>query len=239
MSAILWALIGTAAAAVGVFLFYACSVPTSQFFRPVLNRGPVEGRRLALTFDDGPCAPFTAQILDVLKEHHVSATFFLCGKNVESFPDLARRMVAEGHTVGNHAFSHPFLYLRSRRFMGEEIGRTQQAIERATGVRPRFFRPPYGARWFGLMRVLKQQGLQMVMWSATGYDWMKGEEGILQSVLKEIRPGAVILLHDGRNVLPVSDIDRSATVVALPQIITKAREAGFEFVSLQEFRPEV
>jgi peptidoglycan-N-acetylglucosamine deacetylase len=234
MSAMFWTLLVIAAAAVGAFLFYACSVPSSQFFRPALHRGPAEFRRVALTFDDGPCAPFTGQILDVLKEYHVPAAFFVCGKNVETFPDLARRMVAEGHTVGNHTFSHPFLYFRTRRAMRDEIVRTQQAIETATGVRPRLFRPPYGARWFGLMQVLKQQGLKMVMWSATGYDWKYGADRILQSVLGEVQPGAVILLHDGRNVLPASQIDRSATVRALPQMIAKAREAGFEFVSLQK-----
>jgi peptidoglycan-N-acetylglucosamine deacetylase len=237
MSTLLWSLLAIAAAAVGVFLFYACSVPSSRFFRPALHCGPANERRVALTFDDGPCMPFTGQILDVLKEQQVPATFFVCGKNVETFPQLARRIVEEGHTLGNHTFSHPFLYFSSRRAMSDEIARTQQAVEDATSVRPRLFRPPYGARWFGLMRVLKQQGLKMVMWSATGYDWKFGPDRILQSVMGEIRPGAVILLHDGRNVLPASEIDRSATVQALPQIIIMAREAGFEFVTLQDLFP--
>lgn len=226
-----------AAAAVAAFLYYACTVPSSGFFRPVLHRGPTEPRRLALTFDDGPCAPFTEQILDVLKKQRVPGTFFVCGKNVERSPEIVRRIVEEGHTLGNHTYSHPFLYLRSQRAMTREIERTQQAIEAAAGVRPRFFRPPYGGRWFGLMRVLSKQGLKMVMWSATGYDWKYGADDILKSVMAEIRPGAVILLHDGRNALPPGQVDRSATVKILPSLVARSREAGFEFVSLQDLFP--
>ncbi len=234
MSLFLWILLVVAIASLGAFFYHVCSVPSSRFFRPAWHRGSTKGRRVALTFDDGPCPPFSTQILDVLKEQRVPATFFLCGKNVERFPEIARRMAEEGHTLGNHAYSHPFLYLRSRRAMREEIARTQQVIEKATGVRPRFFRPPYGGRWFGLMGVLKEQGLTMVMWSATGYDWMRGAEGIQRAIREEIRPGAVILLHDGRNVLPAEQINRSATVEALPQLIAQARAAGFEFVPLHD-----
>ncbi len=98
-------------------LAYACIIPSSQVFSPVVNRGPAESRNVVLTFDDGPAPPFTEQILDILAEHGISATFFLCGKNVERHPEIARRIVREGHTIGNHTYSHPFLMGRSRRFM--------------------------------------------------------------------------------------------------------------------------
>jgi len=88
---------------------YAWSIPTLQLFGPALLRGPQVGRRVALTFDDGPAPVFTEQILDVLRGRNVKATFFLCGKNVERYPEIARRVKAEGHAIGNHTYSHPFL----------------------------------------------------------------------------------------------------------------------------------
>lgn len=219
---------------VGLFV-YACASPSSQLFRPVLTRGPNQERCLALTFDDGPAAPFTRQILDILRERGVPATFFVCGQNVDRFPDIIERIHREGHTLGNHTYSHPFLYFKTRRRIAEEIDRTQGAVERAIGVRPQMFRPPYGGRWIGLMPTLAERGIKMVMWSATGYDWKQGSEAIVNSVLKEINPGSVILLHDGHNVCPPESIDRSATVAALPTIIARAQEAGYRFVPIRHF----
>jgi peptidoglycan-N-acetylglucosamine deacetylase len=217
------------------WFFYACTLPTSKFFRPVLVRGPVQNRTIALTFDDGPAPPFTEQVLDVLRAKNVTATFFVCGQNVERYPEITRRIAREGHTLGNHTFSHPLLYMRSRRFIADEIDRTQKAIESAAGVRAEVFRPPYGGRWPGLMEVLGIRGLKLVMWSATGYDWRLTKNGIVNSVLREISPGAVLLLHDGRNVDPADGIDRAGTVQALPEIIDKARVAGYEFVPITKF----
>lgn len=229
-------LLGLAVA--GGLFFYACTVPSSQIFRPVLACGPADGRRLALTFDDGPSSPFTEQILDTLRAKQVAATFFVCGKNVERHPEIVRRALREGHTLGNHTYSHPFLYFRRRETIADEIDRTQAALEKVAGIRPRLFRPPYGGRWLGLMPVLAERDMIMIMWSATGYDWKYRTEAIVRSTLEELGPGAVILLHDGHNVRPLDEIDRSGTVRALPVIIDKAREAGFRFVPLQEFIPK-
>jgi peptidoglycan/xylan/chitin deacetylase (PgdA/CDA1 family) len=223
--------------AFGLWFWWACSEPWSTFFRPVLIRGPRDGKRIALTFDDGPSDGFTPHVLDILREHQVPATFFLCGKNVEQHPGLLRRIVAEGHAVGNHTYSHPFMYFKSRRRMAEEIDRTQEAIEQVAGFRPKVFRPPYGARWFGLVPTLRERGLHMVLWSATGYDWKKDVPGIVAATLRELQPGAVILLHDGRDTYPASEIDRSRTVAALPAIIAAARERGYTFTALEDFLP--
>ena len=112
-------------------------MPSSTFFRPVLIRGPQQGKRDLLTFDDGPAEQFTEQVLEILREHQVPATFFVCGKNVEKHPDLLRRIVAEGHEVGNHTYSHLFVYFKSRRRMAEEIDHTQAIIEKVIGFRPK------------------------------------------------------------------------------------------------------
>lgn len=221
--------------AVAAFSYYACAVPSSEIFRPVMVRGPADGRRIVVSLDDGPSSPFTEQILDILREKKVPATFFVCGANVERYPDIVKRIVRDGHTLGNHTYSHPALAFRTPAQMADEVDRTQSAIEKVVGIRTVFFRPPYGIRLPGLMGVLGKRGLKLIMWSATGYDWKCGAEEIVRLALKELHPGSIILLHDGHNTLPPDQIDRSATVRALPELIDKARDAGFEFVSLGEF----
>jgi peptidoglycan-N-acetylglucosamine deacetylase len=221
-------------AGVAVF-FYACAAPSAKIFRPVVAKGTGKGRRLVLSFDDGPSSPFTEQILDILRAKKVPATFFLCGKNVERYPDIVKRIVLEGHAVGNHTYSHPALCFRSSRRIAEEIDRTQAAIDRAAGPHARLFRPPFGIRWPGLMSVLSQRGMKLIMWSATGYDWKYCEDRIVQSALRELHPGAIILLHDGRTTLAPKQVDRSGTVKALPTIIDRALEDGYRFVPIEEF----
>ena len=223
--------------AFGLWFWWACATPSSLFFRPVLNRGPGGEKRVSLTFDDGPSVGFTEQVLDILREHRVPATFFVCGKNVEQHPSLLQRIAAEGHEIGNHTYSHPFLYFKSRRRIAEEIDRTQGIIEKVIGLRPNFFRPPYGARWFGLVPTLVERGMHLIMWSAAGYDWRKQARGIVDATLRQLKPGAVILLHDGRETRPATEVNRSQTVLALPGIIAGARQQGFTFVPLKDFLP--
>jgi peptidoglycan-N-acetylglucosamine deacetylase len=222
----------------GVLFVFACSVPSLRLVGPVITHGPLGSSYIALTFDDGPAAPFTGQILDLLREHGIRATFFMCGKNVEKYPELARRIAQEGHQVGNHTFSHPFLYLKSSRFIADEIRRTAEAIEKASGARPSVFRPPYGARWPTLYPVLRRFGLTLVNWSVPGFDWMYGTEKIVAAVTGRLRGGSVILLHDGLETRSSRPIDQSRTVRALPAIIEAARTKGLEFVTLSEMLSE-
>jgi len=223
----------------GALIYYACSVPTSQVLGKALVRGPAEGREVVLTFDDGPAEPFTGQILDILRRHRAPATFFCCGKNVSRLPDLVRRVQGEGHTVGNHTWSHPLLYFKSRRRIEDEIDRTQETIERVTRHAPAVFRPPYGVRWLGLFPALKARGLADVQWSDTGYDWKARHDAaaIARLTLKKLRPGAIILLHDGREPRQPGDVDASMTVAALPAIIEGVRRAGLEFATIENFLP--
>jgi len=215
-------------------LAYACMAPTAEWFGPALIRGPAGSRHVFLTFDDGPAPPFTEQILDILAERKISATFFLCGQNVERHPEIARRIVREGHTIGNHTHSHPFLCPRSRKFMAREIDRAQDAIERVTGVRPTLFRPPYGARWFGLMPILRKRGLRLVMWSVAGFDWKYQTQAIIRATARKMHSGAVILLHDGHEQQPPGGIDQSSTVEALPAIIDAATQIGLSFAPIEK-----
>jgi len=230
-------IIAAAGLAFGFWFWWACATPSSTFFHPVVISNPHAGKRVALTFDDGPAQRFTGQVLDILREHKVPAAFFVCGKNVEDHPDLLRRIVAEGHEVGNHTYSHPYLFFKSKQRMAAEIDRTQATIEKVVGFRPNIFRPPYGARWFGLVPTLRERGMHLVMWSAAGYDWKKDAPGITAATMKELKPGAVILLHDGRETRAAAEIDRSRTVEALPAIIAGIRQRGYAFAPLRDFLP--
>jgi peptidoglycan/xylan/chitin deacetylase (PgdA/CDA1 family) len=213
-------------AAVGV-LAYGLGDPEATLLGPAVIRGP-DAHAVALTFDDGP-SPYTGQVLDILRDNHIHATFFLCGENAERYPELVRRIRDEGHVIGNHSWSHPWMYLISRARIADEIDRTQDALERISGRRPTLFRPPYGVKWFSMWSVLRERGLTMVMWSDRGYDADLGAAGIVKSTLKRLSPGAIILLHDGDETRDPAVVNRSATVEALPAIIDAARKAGYAF----------
>lgn len=240
--------------ALAIAVWYACSWPSSQVLGPALVRGPASDKRIALTFDDGPLEPYSGQILDILRSEGVRATFFVCGQNAEQHPEIVRRIHSEGHTLGNHTWSHPYLYFLGRKKIAEEIDRTQEAIRTATDQVPRLFRPPYGGRWFGLYAVLRERKMKLIQWSVNGFDWKLDTKAMVAAVCQNLSPGAVILLHDGRQA-PGGYLDRilkkgtpgdgniglradaSATVEALPAIIRQARDAGFEFVSVEDFLP--
>ncbi|HEX4046982.1 MAG TPA: polysaccharide deacetylase family protein [Elusimicrobiota bacterium] len=225
---------GLAVATVGV-LAYGLGAPSATLLGPALVRDAVRPGappEVALTFDDGPSVPYTGQVLDILSKNHIHATFFLCGANAERYPDLVRRIQAEGHEIGNHTYSHPWLYLMERGKIAAEIDRTQDILQRITGRRPRYFRPPYGVRWFSLWPILAERGLTMVMWSIRGYDGRYGADGIARTTLDQLQPGGIILLHDGFETHKPSEVDRSNTVRALPAIISGIRRAGYKFVPI-------
>lgn len=213
------------AAAVLGLLAYGLGAEGSTLLGPALVRLDRDSDA-ALTFDDGP-SPDTARILDILREKNVRATFFLCGAAVERYPDLAQRIVAEGHALGNHTFSHPHLHLKSRAAIASEIDRAQDAIERVTGVRPRYFRPPYGVRWFPLWELLRERDMTLALWNSFPQE----------RAIARLKPGAIILLHDGKEALPPGQDGRPATVEALPRIIDGARKTGYHFVLLPDPRP--
>jgi peptidoglycan-N-acetylglucosamine deacetylase len=212
-----------------LLIIRAATSLNSDWFGKALRRLPAGTNGVALTFDDGPSVPYTGQILDALGERNIKATFFVCGANVERYPDVARRIVREGHAIGNHTYSHPYLYLLGQKRLAEEIDRTQAAIEKITGVRPRLFRPPYGIRWFGLDQILRERELQMVLWSGAGYDWKNSRDEIVTSTIKALEAGTVVLLHDGHAVKFGEQVKRADTVAALPAILEHAASKGLSY----------
>jgi peptidoglycan/xylan/chitin deacetylase (PgdA/CDA1 family) len=183
---------------------------------------------VALTFDDGPSAEVTPRVLDILRERQAKATFFLVGQQVESNPGLARRVSHEGHVIGNHTYSHPplFCFLSPWR-LREEIERGQDAILRVTGVRPRHFRSPVGQRHPILKLALERAALEFVLWRLRTYDTRAvTSETLRRRILEQVRPGAIVLLHDR------SGPGASAMLAALPDVIDGLRARGYEFVTV-------
>jgi peptidoglycan-N-acetylglucosamine deacetylase len=227
--------------------WYTFSWPRSQWLGRAHYQGKTPKKLAALTFDDGPHPPFTNEVLDILRRENVCATFFLCGRNIDAHPDLARRIVDEGHLIGNHTYSHPYLYFQSRADIRRELDLTQQAIHRATGRNCTLFRPPYGARWVGLYPELRSRQMDLITWSCWPETHSTASE-IVADAMSYLRPGAVYLLHDGvqarggyftRKSMQTQDPEPSENRVrrmieALPALIAKIREEGYEIVDVAQ-----
>lgn len=175
----------------------SASVRASWYLR-MRCRARRAGRRVALTFDDGPDPQRTPAVLDLLARQGVRATFFVVGARAEAHPELVRRMVAEGHVVGNHSYTHSWRFpLRSLGRTVEELRRTGEVLHRITGRQPRLFRPPFGVTNPTIARAVRRLGLDPVGWSIRSLDTMgQSPERVAARILRRLHPGAVILLHD-------------------------------------------
>jgi peptidoglycan/xylan/chitin deacetylase (PgdA/CDA1 family) len=162
-----------------------------------IKSGPPDGHRVALTFDDGPTPGVTDLILDELRKRKLHATFFMIGQRIAAEPDLARRVLAEGHEVGNHTFTHPNLTTLADSQVEAEIQKTQDIMGEALNHRPAWFRPPYGALRRDQAGMLARRGLGIVLWNVDPSDWSQpGEAQIVGTVLAQTKPGSIILCHD-------------------------------------------
>jgi peptidoglycan-N-acetylglucosamine deacetylase len=227
---------GAGLGAAGAFLAWAVRGRSAQVFGPSVWRGNRDRRALALTFDDGP-SESTPRILEILERHHVPATFFQIGVNVERLPAVARSVHQAGHEIGNHSYSHPFFCdpraaLRPSQFIERELRRAQEAIGQHAGARPAWFRAPYGVRWFGLSKALERLRLTGVMWSVIGYDWKRPAGAVVDRVAGHVSPGAIVCLHDGRELRAKPDI--GATVEAVRRLVPLLLDQGYKFESLDE-----
>jgi peptidoglycan/xylan/chitin deacetylase (PgdA/CDA1 family) len=207
-------------------LAYAVRVPACSWLAPSICRGAADQPAIALTFDDGP-SESTVELLEILARYRAPATFFQCGINVRRLPAVAREVAAAGHEIGNHTHSHPLLALKSPRFILREITAAQETIERSTGVRPRYFRAPYGARWFGLRAAQQSLGLTGVTWSAIALDWKRQTPAVVSRLLQGAASGAIFCLHDGRALEHRPDI--RVTLQAIRELLPKLMDQGFHF----------
>ena len=224
---------GTAVAA-GSLMAYEWFTPRSWLYGPVFWHARTERQVVALTFDDGPCHPYTGELLEVLDREGVKATFFQVGNNVRREPNLAAEVASE-HVVGNHTFDHPHLVWSRPGTVREQLQRGQEAIHDATGTLPSLFRVPHG--WYGpqVISTAEELGLRCVGWSVMAWDWDRPPSDVIQRrILHGTRPGGVTLLHDGKDTDAFPKADRSHTVAAVPHIIRSLKAAGYGFLTLPE-----
>ena len=192
------------------------------------------GRYIALTFDDGPYPPYTDRLLDALKEKKTHVTFFLVAEQAQKYPELVKRMVAEGHTIGLHAFRHrDFLKLAGEEKQ-QELSLGKKTLHDITGTDPVYWRPPHGFRDVSVMKLAARERLTVVNWSMTPRDWTGiDKQEIYDRVMNKTEDGAIVLLHDGDS--PYYQASRQATVEAVALLIDSLREKGYHLVSLEEY----
>src|SRR6478609_10749865 len=159
------------AAAAALAAGYQSMAPTGQWYGRTFTSLPPGTKQIALTYDDGPNDPHTLRLLEVLAKDNVKATFFLIGRYVQQRPDIVREMVKAGHIVGNHTFSHPNLIFASENQTRAQLQECQQAITQAIGQLSPLFRPPFGGRRPGTLRIARSLGLVPVMWNVSSEDW--------------------------------------------------------------------
>ncbi|HSZ61051.1 MAG TPA: polysaccharide deacetylase family protein [Terriglobales bacterium] len=232
------ALIGLAtAAAAASAAGYQSMAPTGQWYGRTFVSGACGSKQIALTYDDGPNDPHTLKLLDVLAKHEVHATFFMMGRYARQRPDIARAVAQAGHVIGNHTFTHPNLIFKSAAETRREIADCRQALQEAIGNHSNLFRPPFGGRRPGTLRIVRELGLQPLMWNVTGYDWDAPPAQVIEErVVAQMRGGDVILLHDGSH--SAFGADRTQTVIATDNLIRRYKDDGSKFVTVPEMSPD-
>lgn len=221
-----------------VIFFYGAFAPWTNIFGTTIyhgNMSSVNQKLVAITFDDGPYGEATDQILDILEEKNVQATFFLVGKNAEKYPDIIQRELNEGHIIGNHSYDHPWLlFLKGSRNIKNNVAKAEQTLSNTSDLRPRFFRPPHGFKSPIMIRSLKKEGYDIILWNdiTTDYNANTSPEKITQHILDHAKPGGIIVLHDGA--ANRIDYPRENIIEALPEIIDGIRARGFEIVPLDQ-----
>jgi len=201
--------------------------PQLSLFGRFICRGDRTGKRVALTFDDGPDARSTPALLDLLRAEQVTAAFFCVGRRVEAERELAARIVREGHLLENHSFGHSnFTNFFTVARLLSELEQTQTAVRDATGVAPTLFRPPMGLSNPRVFEAARSVGLKVIGWSARGLDTQTDDlQLVVDRIARRLLPGAIILLHDG-------NIPAERLVMTVKLLLVTLRERGFEVVRL-------
>lgn len=201
------------------------SPPPSVLRYPLYSGNPYLPE-IALTFDDGPKPLYTSQILAILQKYSVKATFNVIGSQAAAYPALVQQESQQENSIGNHTWTHPQLTHLSPAAVRHELQSTSNEIQADTGVLPTIFRPPYGKFNSSIQSIAASLGLSTVLWNVDPKDWSRpGTNAIIQNVLKSVHNGSIILLHDGGG-------NRSETVAALPTIITRLAQRGFQFITI-------
>lgn len=180
-----------------------------------------------LTFDDGPDENITPRLLELLSKHEIKATFFVVGQKAARYPEIVLQIHKNGHAIGNHSYTHPHLIFKSKEIIEGEIKRTDKAVFEITGKRPTLFRPPHGQFGLAVLSVLKSTNHRMVLWSASSQDYKAktSTEKIQARTKKYVRPGKIVLMHDGH-------LQSPHMLEALENILEKIKEQNLKFSAL-------
>ena len=183
-------------------------------------------QQVALTFDDGPHPQNTARVLDVLKEMDVKASFFVIGEKAKQYPELIKRIVNEGHTLGHHSYYHSSRFaLKSTAGVKEEIEQTMSLLENISGYKSRYFRPPFGVTNPNIAKAIRLLNLQSIAWSLRSYDTTYTPEMVVNKLTKKLKSKDIVLMHD--HLATTADIIRT--------IVDKGRRNGLIFVNLEHY----
>ncbi len=213
------------------------------FFRPPFGKNIVrlntDQRIVALTYDDGPNPPYTERLLDVLAKHNVKATFFMIGNRIEKHPETVHRVIAEGHQIGNHTYSHPLLGFLPPFCVQRQIERTDDLIRQYGVVEEIVFRAPMLTRFLPVAYVLAKGDRTHISCDVWSWDWTtqnpdKITETVLKKTLSSTGAGSIIVLHDGK--AENKNADRSGTIEATDRIITALKQDGYRFVRLSDVK---
>ena len=218
--------------AVGFCVFFDQAILTR---RGTIYRVKTDKKHVVLTFDDGPSPIWTPKILDELKSENIKATFFMIGHHVQKYPEIAKRVVEEGHTVGNHGYAHSVMLYYTPAEIEEEIKYTEHVIREITGFTTKYFRPPKAWLRQTIKKKVKSMGYETVLWSLNSKDWVSfNHKSITRYISKNIKNGDILLFHDSGNVTSTEGGSRLQTVKTISLLARTLREQGFEFISIEE-----
>lgn len=223
-------------------LIILCGVCFCIFFdqavltrRGTIYRVKTDKKHVALTFDDGPSPIWTPKILDELKKENIKAAFFMIGHHVQKYPEIAKRVAEEGHTIGNHGYAHSVMFYYTPAEIEEEIKYTEHVIKEITGVTTKYFRPPKAWLRRAIKEKVKSMGYETVLWSLNSKDWVSfNHKAIAEYISKNIKNGDILLFHDSGNVTSTEGGSRLQTVKTVSLLARMLRKKGFEFISIEE-----
>jgi len=203
----------------------------SQFPKLYFREGNPKKKQVALTFDDGPDSVYTPQMLDVLGKHGVKATFFLIGNRAELFPDVIKRIVQEGHVVGNHTMTHPDILKLTHEQTRQNISQAEETLAKLIEYRTALFRSPYGSLDPERIREIEKLGYKIIAWNVDSLDWKSlTAEQVKYNILENAKEGSIILQHSAGG----KEENLSGSVEALNDIITELKSVGYSFLTIPE-----
>ncbi|WP_243854649.1 polysaccharide deacetylase family protein [Flavobacterium sp. 270] len=200
-------------------------ISSNYHVKAFCNNPLITEKKIALTFDDGPSS-YTLEVLALLKKYNAKATFFCIGKNIKAHPEIVKQIIAEGHLIGNHSYSHSkFFDFYNAEMIAEEIRKTDRLLEKLTSKKINFFRPPYGVTTPSIRRALQATGHKVIGWNIRSLDGgTKNKDLIFNRIIKRISPGGIVLLHD----------TAPHSVFVLEQFLQFLQENNYTVISIEE-----